>query len=108
MKGTVVATWIQTAKKLWGEDVVAAVMEQNGWPAGRKIMAPSDNIVLNPLYRNAFALDEILQHLRVWQWRNLFPISCRPKLTRLATLNCLQTGWRQQGKKAKTKPCLKV
>ena len=63
MKGTVVATWIQTAKKLWGEDVVAAVMEQNGWPAGRKITAPSDNIVLNKLYRNAFALDEILQHL---------------------------------------------
>ena len=39
MKGTVVATWIQTAKKLWGEDVVAAVMEQNGWPANRIFLA---------------------------------------------------------------------
>ena len=43
MKGTVVATWIQTAKKLWGEDVVAAVMEQNGWPANR-IFLPLEDV----------------------------------------------------------------
>ena len=42
MKGTVVATWIQTAKKLWGEDVVAAVMEQNGWPANRIFLPLED------------------------------------------------------------------
>jgi methyl-accepting chemotaxis protein len=43
MKGTVVATWIQTARKLWGEDVVAAVMEQNGWPANR-IFLPLEDV----------------------------------------------------------------
>ena len=43
MKGTVVATWIQTAKKLWGEDVVAAVMEQNGWAANR-IFLPLEDV----------------------------------------------------------------
>ena len=43
MKGTVVATWIQTSKKLWGEDVVAAVMEQNGWPANR-IFLPLEDV----------------------------------------------------------------
>ncbi len=36
--------------------------------------------------------------------RDLFPRSCQPKLTRLATLNYLQTGWQQQVKKVKTKP----
>ena len=32
MKGTVVATWLQTAKKLWGEALVHSAMEKNGWP----------------------------------------------------------------------------
>ena len=38
MKGTVVATWIQTAKKLWGEDMVAAAMKQNGWATNRMFL----------------------------------------------------------------------
>ena len=43
MKGTVVATWIQTAKKLWGEDAVAAVMKRNGWAADR-IFLPLEDV----------------------------------------------------------------
>ena len=42
MKGTVVATWIQTAKKLWGESTVHAVMEKNGWEANRLFLPLED------------------------------------------------------------------
>ena len=46
MKGTVVGTWIQTAKTLWGETVVQTVMEQNGWEANR-LFLPLEDITIN-------------------------------------------------------------
>ena len=42
MKGTVVATWIQTAKTLWGETVVQKAMEQNGWEPNRLFLPLED------------------------------------------------------------------
>ena len=42
MKGTVVATWIQTAKTLWGVHVVQTAMEQNGWEANRLFLPLED------------------------------------------------------------------
>ena len=42
MKGTVVATWIQTAKTLWGAHVVQTAMEQNGWEANRLFLPLED------------------------------------------------------------------
>jgi len=43
MKGTVVATWISTARKLWGEDLVAEAMGEVGWPKD-KIFAPTEDV----------------------------------------------------------------
>ena len=43
MKGTVVATWIQTAKTLWGETTVSAAMEKNRWEPTR-IFLPLEDI----------------------------------------------------------------
>ena len=59
MKGTVVATWIQTAKKLWGEDAVAAVMKRNGWAADRIFLPLED--VDDQVIRNFMRL-----HYFVW------------------------------------------
>ena len=42
MKGTVVATWIQTAKTLWGENIVQTAMEQNGWEPERLFLPLED------------------------------------------------------------------
>lgn len=42
MKGTIVATWIQTAKTLWGKSVVQTAMEQNGWEADRLFLPLED------------------------------------------------------------------
>jgi len=42
MKGTVVATWIQTAKTLWGENIVQTAMEQNGWEPDRLFLPLED------------------------------------------------------------------
>lgn len=43
MKGTVVATWIQTAKTLWGEATVRAAMEKNRWDPAR-IFLPLEDV----------------------------------------------------------------
>lgn len=42
MKGTVVGTWIQTAKTLWGENIVQTAMEQNGWEPDRLFLPLED------------------------------------------------------------------
>ena len=43
IKGTVVATWISTAKKLWGEAVVAEIMGNIGWES-TKIFLPTEDV----------------------------------------------------------------
>lgn len=42
MKGTVVATWIKTCRKLYGEDVTNKSMENLGW--NNKIFSPMENV----------------------------------------------------------------
>ena len=43
MKGTVVATWIRTCRRLYDDAVVDKAMEINGWSSG-KIFSPAENI----------------------------------------------------------------
>ncbi len=43
MKGTIVATWIKTCKKLYGQEPVELAMEKIGWKATR-IFSPIENV----------------------------------------------------------------
>jgi methyl-accepting chemotaxis protein len=43
MKGTVVATWMKTCRKLYGDAVVDKAMQSNGWGSG-KIFTPAENV----------------------------------------------------------------
>lgn len=43
MKGTVVATWMKTCRKLYGNDAVDKVMDSIGWGAS-KIFSPIENV----------------------------------------------------------------
>ena len=43
MKGTVVLTWVQTSKSIYGETTTAKAMEAAGW-AGNKIFLPSEDV----------------------------------------------------------------
>jgi len=43
MKGTVVATWMKTCRKLYGDSVVNNAMESAGW-SSRKIFSPVENV----------------------------------------------------------------
>lgn len=43
MKGTIVATWINTCKKLYGEDIVYSAMESVSWNKN-KIFTPLENV----------------------------------------------------------------
>jgi methyl-accepting chemotaxis protein len=43
MKGTVVATWMRTCRKLYGDNVVNNAMEAAGWQ-GSKIFTPLENV----------------------------------------------------------------
>ncbi|MGH4051803.1 MAG: heme NO-binding domain-containing protein [Clostridium sp.] len=43
MKGTVVATWMKTCRKLYSDDVVNKAMEFGGWNSG-KIFSPVENV----------------------------------------------------------------
>ncbi|MCM8709522.1 heme NO-binding domain-containing protein [Clostridium sp. SYSU_GA19001] len=43
MKGTVVAAWMKTCRKLYGDSVVDKAMEANGWSSG-KIFSPAENV----------------------------------------------------------------
>ncbi|ERI94515.1 heme NO binding protein [Clostridiales bacterium oral taxon 876 str. F0540] len=43
MKGTVVATWMKTCRKLYGDSVVDRAMEDNGWTSD-KIFTPAENV----------------------------------------------------------------
>lgn len=43
MKGTVVGTWVGTARKVWGDEVTNQAMEQVGWAAD-KIFSPTEEV----------------------------------------------------------------
>lgn len=43
MKGTVVSTWINTAKKIWGDELTAAAMRYAGWEPD-KIFLPTEDV----------------------------------------------------------------
>ncbi len=43
MKGTVVATWMKTCRKLYGDSVVDRAMESNGWTSN-KLFTPAENV----------------------------------------------------------------
>ena len=43
MKGTVVATWIQTARSLWGTEVTEQAMKKVGWPHDR-LFSPTEDV----------------------------------------------------------------
>jgi methyl-accepting chemotaxis protein len=43
MKGTVVATWLRTCRKLYGDNVVDKAMQTSGWNSG-KIFSPAENV----------------------------------------------------------------
>ena len=43
LKGTVVATWVQTARILWGNEVTAQAMKRAGWEPGR-IFTPTEDV----------------------------------------------------------------
>lgn len=43
MKGTVVATWMKTCRKLYGDSVVDKAMESSGWKS-EKIFSPAENV----------------------------------------------------------------
>ncbi len=42
MKGTVVATWVKTCRKLYGEEAVDQAMNAVGWQG--KIFSPMENV----------------------------------------------------------------
>ena len=43
MKGTVVATWIQTARNVWGNEVTEKAMEKVGWQPDR-LFSPTEDV----------------------------------------------------------------
>ncbi len=43
MKGTVVSTWIQTAKQMYGEELVQEAMKKAGWE-GDKLFTPTEDV----------------------------------------------------------------
>lgn len=42
MKGTVVATWVNTARNMWGPELIGKAMEHVGWPRDRIVMPTED------------------------------------------------------------------
>lgn len=42
MKGTVVDTWINTARKLWGQEAAEKAMAEVGWPADKMFLPTED------------------------------------------------------------------
>ena len=43
MKGTVVATWIQTARNVWGNEVTEKAMKKVGWQPDR-LFSPTEDV----------------------------------------------------------------
>lgn len=42
IKGTVVATWVSTARNMWGAEIVSRAMEHAGWDPNRIVMPTED------------------------------------------------------------------
>ena len=42
MKGTVVATWVKTAHKIWGKEMAEQAMQRAGWPPDKLFMPTED------------------------------------------------------------------
>ncbi len=42
MKGTVVGTWMNTARNIWGAELTAKAMEQAGWPKDKMFLPTED------------------------------------------------------------------
>ncbi|WP_312198405.1 heme NO-binding domain-containing protein [Anaerospora hongkongensis] len=42
MKGTVVSTWVNTARRIWGESLTAAAMEHAGWASDKMFSMTED------------------------------------------------------------------
>ena len=43
LKGTVVATWVQTARNLWGKDTTEQAMKKVGWEPDR-LFTPTEDV----------------------------------------------------------------
>lgn len=43
MKGTIVGTWVNTARKIWGEEITAQAMRHAGWSAD-KLFLPTEDV----------------------------------------------------------------
>ena len=43
MKGTVVATWVETARRVWGDEAASRAMAQAGWP-NDKMFTPTEDV----------------------------------------------------------------
>lgn len=59
MKGTVVGTWIDTARQLWGADVTARAMEQAGWASDR-MFTPTEEVEDREPRKFAAALGQLI------------------------------------------------
>lgn len=42
IKGTVVATWVSTARNMWGGELIGKAMEHAGWAKDRIVMPTED------------------------------------------------------------------
>ena len=59
MKGTVVATWVATARKVWGDTQAEAAMTNAGWEPG-KLFLPTEDVPDNEPRRFVTALAQAL------------------------------------------------
>lgn len=89
MKGTIVDTWLRTARKLWSGDTVDAVMRQIGWEP-EKIFLPTEDVPDEVPRKMAELLADRLQisEAQVWQsigrdniktFARFFPAFFQPK-----------------------------
>ncbi|WP_346353188.1 heme NO-binding domain-containing protein [Azotosporobacter soli] len=68
MKGTVVGTWVNTTRSLWGETVATQAMLQVGWPEGH-IFAPTEDVADSKVEQFIAALSRALGKTgaEIWQ-----------------------------------------
>ncbi|SKA91232.1 Methyl-accepting chemotaxis protein [Clostridium sp. USBA 49] len=70
MKGTVVAAWMKTCRKLYGNDIVDKIMESNGW-SSKKIFSPAENVDDSKIMRVIADIAKS-QNIEVKElWRNI-------------------------------------
>lgn len=68
MKGTVVATWMNTCRRLYGETLVSDAMEKGGWDRG-KLFSPMENVddAKVKIVINYIAKEKGLEPSRLWR-----------------------------------------